>query len=460
MKWAYTACIKPIFLYGAIIWGRALTTQRKEIKTMQRSATMQLGNFKPSTPGDALDVIVHLMPLDLSLQLEVIKSYLRNIEHINLNWKGISISGRQPGLIKYAEGLRDEYDISLCPFDAINPKLLPTCRYRVDPDSFRDGSGAADPDNIQIYTDGSKMAEGAGFGTVIQTVRDMDLRIPNDLEREQFKIDNQDTLFKRLSYSAGPDATVYQAETAALGNACQDIQQYWDLNPPNFPKKITFFVDNQAVLLALQKRHTRSALLLDTAKKLNVLGLSAQITIKWVRAHAGTLGNELADDSAKFGAMASPDMVAPTLPLAKSEMIRHIKDKLTKKWKDRWDSNPACRMSKILWSTINFKKSQSMLEWPRLDYSRAIRHITGHSHTRYHRSIVDKGITPKVCRHCTNADETSEHLILECPRFNQIRNKYFGFPIPTSNSSIWSLQSFRRVIMAPLMAEQEEDPTP
>ena len=132
---------------------------------------------------------------------------------------------------------------------------------------------------------------------------------------------------------------------------------------------------------------------------------------------------------------------APFLPLPDCEIKSLAKNLTLDKWKDRWDSSADCRQTKIFFPEPNKKLSKELLNLNRTDLGLCIRHLTGHSFFRYHRSKVDPALDP-VCRCCHDATEESAHIILECPALKEERLQYFWEYQPTTIAAIWQLLGF------------------
>ena len=89
MLWIWNTVLKPSVTYGSLVWATRLTGPQKDrLNKLQRSALMQLGNFRFTTPGAGLGVILGQLPLDLELQNTAIKAYLRLPTEHKLDWEG------------------------------------------------------------------------------------------------------------------------------------------------------------------------------------------------------------------------------------------------------------------------------------------------------------------------------------------------------------------------------------
>ena len=91
----------------------------------------------------------------------------------------------------------------------------------------------------------------------------------------------------------------------------------------------------------------------------------------------------------------------------------------------------------------------------RTDLGLCIRHLTGHSFLRYHRSKVDQAIDPH-CRFCDADKEESAHIILDCPAFQQQRLQVFWDYQPTSITTAWQLLLY---LTDPQISCLEDDPS-
>ena len=102
MRWAYTGVVRPALTYGALVWTtrmlvrdgsptaqhpyRMKATLRTQFERVNRLALMQLGHFRRSTPTGGLEVIAHIMPLDLYIIKTALLALLRT--RANQNWLG------------------------------------------------------------------------------------------------------------------------------------------------------------------------------------------------------------------------------------------------------------------------------------------------------------------------------------------------------------------------------------
>ena len=180
---------------------------------------------------------------------------------------------------------------------------------------------------------------------------------------------------KRVIYNGnfylGNTATVFQAEVTAIKESAQML-----LNSGWKNKIITFFSDSQASLAALKKLTVNS----DTVDKcltvLNALGKDNQIHLKWVKAHVGTQGNEIADFLAKKGSSLG-DGITNELLVPKAQQNLEINEYFDSKWSKAWKFYDQARQTKIWFPKPDLKKSIQLLRLGRNSLSRIVQFLTG-----------------------------------------------------------------------------------
>ena len=128
----------------------------------------------------------------------------------------------------------------------------------------------------------------------------------------------------------------------------------------------------------------------------------------------------------------------PFLPLPKSIVKSLVQERTASKWIERWEATNTCRQTKIFFPQPDPKISKDLMKLSRIDLGLCIRHLTGHSFLRYHRSKVDPEVDPH-CRFCPADREESAHIILDCPAFQEQRLQTFWEYQPISITTVWQL---------------------
>ena len=70
-------------------------------------------------------------------------------------------------------------------------------------------------------------------------------------------------------------------------------------------------------------------------QELNNLATNRKVTVRWIRAHVGYYGNELADEQAKIGSELPTNGPSPLTHLSKSQLNNLIAEHSTKEWHSR-----------------------------------------------------------------------------------------------------------------------------
>ena len=69
VRWIYTAIVRPRLSYAAMTWSHSINqkTKLRKLTQINRLASMMMAPARRSTPTRALELINHLMPLDIYL---------------------------------------------------------------------------------------------------------------------------------------------------------------------------------------------------------------------------------------------------------------------------------------------------------------------------------------------------------------------------------------------------------
>ena len=136
----------------------------------------------------------------------------------------------------------------------------------------------------------------------------------------------------------GSIATVFQAEVLAILRVCQALRK-------RVGQKITIRSDSQAAILALTSSNMDSSIILECVQSLNKLGSKNKLVLQWIKAHVGHIGNEEADQLAKYGAELLTYGPEPFLPVPDSYIKKCTKKVLNTKWNNKWANLESCRQT-------------------------------------------------------------------------------------------------------------------
>ena len=266
-----------------------------------------------------------------------------------------------------------------------------------------------DPHTLCIYTDGSKINR-AGF----------------------FRIGAAAAVFHRGNevssgrLGLGGHAEVFDAEMAALAIGATKADEFIQTTP--IITHIVFFTDNAAATSAIidpkpntsqyfaVKFHQTIRPLLDAHENLT-------ITIAWCPSHCGIPGNERADQLAKEATELGRQI---PFKVTHSNAKRRAKSATLKLWRIEWKNTTksgryaiANRLEPSLTPTPHFKNLKDKREV----FGRVTQCRTGHAYTgEFRRSFLPLSQDPITCPCDNKSIETREHILRECPRFEQQRN--------------------------------------
>ena len=414
--WFYRAIVRPMFCYGALVWARivACITACRKIRRLQRLALMSMGNFYGSTPTAGLEVITYTTPLTIHIRQEAAMAYLRTKHLVKLDRQKLFIANSplKTGHRQFIESFLVEIGFVDNLSDEIPLRYNWNQPYTIDISSFDKG----DPDELgdfTVYTDGSKNNKNqVGAGLVIYEGS----RTPYEEH-----------------WHLGENLTVYQSELYAINKAIESL-----INQAVAYDRLSIIIytDSRSSLQALQSKTITSRQLQNLVNNLTLLGMRHDVTLRWIKAHVGHSGNEKADELAKLGAD-TIDRRPDDLPEFSNKAIRKaLRERVVEFWDQMWINNDPhlcdypCRQTKHFFPEIARKRSVLLTSCSRKVFTEAVHIVTGHNFFNRHQHLVHAGTGGEnevypMCRYCDEEEETSYHLVADCPQFVSIRREIF-----------------------------------
>ena len=388
MRWMYLGIVRPALLYGAVVWWRCVANNLGRLQTLtkiNRLALLTFSSIRRSSPTIALEAMGYVPPLDLVLEGEVIKTWLR-IRHTRPTdvWDGI---GRGPN-----RGHRLDLNKLLTTYKIPDfvPDDIPTYNkwsrlYRINTD-FLNGTPFQAP--TLCFTAGARKGVRAGAGLCIQI---------------------NDTLVDRAAVPLGRASTLFQAEILAIMTAAEML-----LNYPS-TDQIIIHSTSQAAITALASPVFHSKTVLATSMALDRLAhtSSKQLVVAWAKPTSKAKGIVLTAHLAQYATTQIPQEAEPVIPTPKCFVKRHINTELARRWNSRWMSASIGRQSRIFWPSIDEARSKLLLRSDRDEYGLFTRLFTGHNNLNRHRSLTGE-TDDDTCRLCLEAEESSEHILCNC----------------------------------------------
>ena len=236
--WLYKAIVRPILMYGAIVWIGSLRKKRiiKELVKMQRLACLMVTGAMRSTPTAGMEVILGIQPLEIALKEAAMATCIRLRNNGDWRANGEERLGENSHvriLNELVDGIKElEY-----PQDKLRYRKRKENNYKVvigqreELNKIQVRPMPYDRGKINCFTDGSKSEEGTG---------------------NAFKIFSQEVK-KGESRYLGETTTVFQAEITAITSACQAI-----IEEGVRQLVINFYVDSQSALRAVDSYVSRN----------------------------------------------------------------------------------------------------------------------------------------------------------------------------------------------------------
>jgi hypothetical protein len=140
-----------------------------------------------------------------------------------------------------------------------------------------------------------------------------------------------------------------------------------------------------------------------------------KIRFRWVKAHAGTSGNELADKLAKE-ASGKTDLPISYIRVPKSVIKRELEDTSVEIWQREWDKTTKGRIKKDYFPKVA-ERLQTKIHLTQNFTTMA----TGHGNIKlylYRFKITDAPNCP-----CGNDNQTTEHILFECAILHEDRER-------------------------------------
>ena len=137
----------------------------------------------------------------------------------------------------------------------------------------------------------------------------------------------------------------------------------------------------------------------------------------WIKTHAGHSGNELADKLAKEDTK-SREICFNKIPY--SEIARQERQKSIAKWQQQWNDSKKGRVTKEYFLGVKERLKKKIKLSPNFTAM-----VTAHGKTKayLHRFKIIQSL--ECVR--ANGDQTVDHLIFDCPKFDKEREKLIAY---------------------------------
>jgi len=453
------AIVIPKILYACPSWWSNTIVQLRPLDKVQRKVLCLICAAFKTTPTAALEIEASVPPLKhqaymitrrYAVRLNKIPSNNAIIQRLPDEWRNnekptfpppipTPALRRKPKttLRKIATHTNHDHEridpyatppwsrsISLFP----NRLLINPCDNSIEPITARENhlkiiqEFKTNPDVLYLYTDGSKLNKSGFFRAGAATVA--------------YLLDNK---VEHAKIGLGGHAEVFDAEMAALAKAASVSTDLLH----DFPNitHIEFFSDCAAAVRAIADPKASAAQFFTLSFHKHVRknlethpGLS--IAVSWCPSHCDIPGNERADLLAKEATSLNCQIPFGT---TWSNAKRRTKAATKKIWVREWRNTPKIGRFAIanrLEPSLNPTKHFQNLKENREVFGRLVQCRTGHAYTgEFQQSFLPLSPDPTTCPCDNESPETRNHIIRDCPRYNQHRkilkkaSKHIALPV-------------------------------
>ena len=409
----YGALIQPKLDYGCAIYTRASKAALKMLEPIQNQAMRLITGAFRSSPTVSLNVESDILPLWLHREEETAKVFVRTVRNptspssdlIKENWTKENTNWMQIKLIRehFFENQNlmpnvleiDPEHIAPWRFKKLNicddlkiidktknPNSLIKHQFKVHQQKHAN--------ELQIYTDGSKMTDEVGAACVVYKGA---------------------TLEKTIKRKLTKYASIFTAEAYAIIDAISAFNKRAE-------KSVTIYSDSRSVIIALKNVKHKNPLVTKIQKQLYKTKSDENITICWIPSHCGIMGNESADQAAKDATRGLEIDYALKIPHI--DFNAHLKKVSKERWQIEWNSwtNPI-KLREVKGETKKWSTSYNKNRYRETVLARL---RVGHTNITHVHLMERK--EPPICNIC-NEQITVKHLLLNCRKYRRERDKYF-----------------------------------
>ena len=400
-KWLYTGIVRPVVTYASHIWShRTKRPVNTKLEKINRLGCLMIAGVEKSNPTAVLQVIYDILPINLFLRKRSLGTQMRIKNQTRNFWSGESTQGT------FSTKAYWNREIVRCNLNINTDKTSIRTKkkdYKLLP--LGKPTDLTEKENtIYVYSDGSKMEGRVGFGGVVR---------------------ENGNVITEFYGQMNTTNTVYQAEVKGVAEGALYIK---NMNYSN--RNVVFRVDNQAALLSLNKIIIESKLVHRCYTELRKISSKNNVSLEWVKAHSNEtpIGNDQADNNAKIGTKCQTTHLETHPPYV--YLKNRLDDRIRSEWQTMWNDHNV---------TGPVLQSRRLIGGPRKDIAKTIdKHdrqtarnmvamITGHG-PNLHNQVNKKYSMTKICRLCLECeDETSWHILCECPALNELRFNTMGF---------------------------------
>ena len=391
MLWAYKAMVRPMISYGAIVWGHKVASFSDKLNRLQRLAMLSAAWVFRSTPTAGLEVIMGLEPLELYIKGTQEAAFIRN-RKLGPLWDGIG-ANKNRGIRFVANKTLEELNLENTVLDKNEegPNLNRKFEIKMVP------MVSTGEDDLNCAISLTKMENSRSWLAKITNSSKSWVNIFYGVLE-----DSEDEI---LGYSSG------------LVRVIKEIENRQEC-------LVNILIDSVGMVQALRAKKSSRRCIKDCWNKLQELMDSKRVRICFCN-------KKFKETNPFFNLFRVQNVVEVTAKRGKTLVNpATIKEMLTKRfmecWNKKWTGALGCRQTKQFWPGVNPDASIWVQSLDRITLSKMIQLITGHGFNRHHLRVL--GLSEdEQCRYCLEDDESTWHVVAECPALSDIRVRAFQF---------------------------------
>ncbi|XP_025994761.2 uncharacterized protein LOC113004738 [Solenopsis invicta] len=222
-------------------------------------------------------------------------------------------------------------------------------------------------------------------------------------------------------------ATVFQTEIVAIPRCAQLA-----LEGKETVGRVRICSDSQAAIKALEAPICTLRLVWGCRNALNKLARDKKVIVTWVPGHSEIEGNEEADRLASAALRMEVFGPGPVLGvpfcLGRRRLRAWLRNEHLEFWKN--ELRTKCRQARaLLGETPSEGLVGDIRSLSRRNARLVVQILTGHGALNYHMHRLGRSNTAE-CRACEEEEETSLHILCDCPAYAGLRLKLLGLAFP------------------------------